>query len=265
MSWSAARTVSKLTVAGASLAAACSKPAPSHPLRIAAAADLAAAFADVGKAFEKKTGVRPTFSFGSTGLLEEQIEEGGPFDVFAAANVSFADRAVRSGACDGATQTLYARGRIVVYTPKVARLAPPASIAGLADPRFDKIAIANPEHAPYGIAARQALEHAGIWERVKSRVVFGENVQQALAFAQTGNADAAIVALSLVLHAKDGTCVPIEPTFYAPIDQAMVVCKGGGNAGGGKRFLEFANGPEGRAIMRRYGFLLPGESLAESE
>lgn len=244
----------------------CSKQtkAPSAPLRIAAAADLKGAFSEVGAAFEKKTGTTLKASFGSTGLLAKQIQEGGPFDVFAAANVSFVDDVVKAGACDGATKSLYARGRIVVWTSTKVTVAPAVTIADLKDARFTKIAIANPEHAPYGKAAEQALEHAGVADAVKPKLVLGENVQQALQFAQTGNVEAAIVALSLAIVAKGGSYIPVDESLHAPIDQAMVVCKNGGNAAVGKQFTEFVSGAEGRAIMKRYGFLLPGETLART-
>ena len=238
------------------------EPAPFSPARVAAAADLAFAFEEVGAAFAKKTGTKPIFSFGSTGLLAKQIEEGAPFDVFAAANVSFAERVIAAGTCDASTKALYARGRIVLWGR--AGVVLPDTLAGLADSRFVKIALANPEHAPYGHAAREAMENAGVWETVKGRAVYGENVQQTLQFAQTGNADVAFVALSLATVTKDGSYVSIDESLHAPIDQALVVCRHGKNPEMGKAFTEFVSSPEGHAIMKRYGFLLPGEVLAQA-
>lgn len=238
-------------------------PEPSAaPLRIAAAADLALAFEEVGKAFEAKTGRRTIVTFGSTGLLAKQIAEGAPFDVFAAANVSFVDELVQKGAALGDTKALYARGRIVIWT-RAEAASPPASLADLADARFRKIAIANPEHAPYGRAAEQALAKAGILGAVKERLVYGENVRQALQFAQTGNVDAAIVALSLAIP-SGGRYVPVDDALHAPLDQALVVCARSGDVAGARAFAAFVNNPEGRAIMRRFGFLLPGESVADA-
>src|SRR5262249_37415395 len=131
----------------------CSKAAPpSKPLRVAAAADLKGAFGEIGDAFRTMTGTDVKSSFGSTGLLAKQIQEGGPFDVFAAANVSFVEDVVQAGACDGATKAMYARGRIVLWTSKKSPVAPPSTLADLKDARFVKVAIANPEHAPYGRA-----------------------------------------------------------------------------------------------------------------
>jgi molybdate transport system substrate-binding protein len=256
--------IGKLTGLGAlSLAvAACHDSGDAGPLRVAAAADLAFAFKDVGEAFTRKTGTQVTFSFGSTGLLEKQIEEGAPFDVFAAANVSFADAAVSAGACLADSKSLYARGRIVLWSRAG---PPPASLASLKDSGVAKIAIANPEHAPYGKAAQQALERAGIWADVKSKLVYGENVQETLQFAQSGNADVAIVALSLATVSK-GAFTPIDAAGYDPIDQAMVVCKGergrGAHLDKARAFTAFVASDEARSIMRRYGFLMPGEAPA---
>jgi len=250
---------------------ACKKsgsPNPPPPLNVAAAADLASAFKDVGDAYQKKSGQAVSFSFGSTGLLEKQIVEGAPYDVFAAANVSYADDAVKAGVCFGDTKSLYAVGRIVMWTKQDGAL--PLRLDDLADPKYAKIAIANPEHAPYGLAAKQALTKAGVWNTASSRVVYGENVQQALEFAQSGNAEVAIVALSLALTAN-GKYTAIDGSWYDRIDQAMVVCKGSAasNASGpsesAKTFTAFVASAEGRAIMRRHGFLLPGEASSASD
>jgi molybdate transport system substrate-binding protein len=240
----------------------CAAPAAasSPPLKVAAAADLALAFKEVGLAYEKKTGDKVTFSFGSTGLIEQQIVEGAPFDLFAAANVSFADDAVRAGACDGDSKTLYARGRIVMWWRGDATVAPPKTPADLTDARFVKVAIANPAHAPYGKAALQALEKLGVADKVKPKLVYGENVQQALQFAQSGNAEVAIVALSLAVSA-DGKYLLVDDKLHQPIDQAMVACgKDPARLARARAFAAFVASTQGRAIMRRFGFLLPGES-----
>lgn len=256
------------------LAAGCSKSAGSgggdtsgeggrkgEPLRVAAAADLALAFKEVGTAFEKQTGKHVDFSFGSTGLLAKQLVEGAPFDVFAAANVSFVDDVVREGACLGDTKALYAKGRIVLWSKDPWAL--PKDITELKDPKYAKVAIANPEHAPYGRAAREAMIKAGVWTTVQPRAVYGENVQQTLMFARSGNADVAIVALSLAVTSP-GNYVAIDSSLHEPLDQALVACKGGSKGAKtheARSFIDFVGSEPGRAIMRRYGFLLPGESV----
>jgi molybdate transport system substrate-binding protein len=249
----------------ASTTAACKKdPKASEPLTIAAAADLSFAFKEVGEAYEKKTGQKVVFAFGSTGLLEKQLAEGAPFDVFAAANVSFVDDAVKAGACLGDSKATYATGHLVLFTTKEAAFHP-KGMAELTDARVVKIAIANPDHAPYGKAARQALERAGVWDAVQPKVVYGENVQQTLQFAQSGNADVAIVALSLATMTP-GVAASVPTDLHDPIDQAMVVCSNG-KAGveAGRKFVAFVQSSDGHALMKRFGFLLPGETVAAAQ
>ncbi|MFO0676614.1 MAG: molybdate ABC transporter substrate-binding protein [Polyangiaceae bacterium] len=234
-----------------------------RPLRVAAAADLQRAFTDIGDAFAAKGHPKPVFSFGSTGLLAKQIEEGAPFDVFAAANVSFVDDVTRAGRCDGSTRALYARGRIVLWS-RPGLSDPPKSLAELSAPRFSRISIANPEHAPYGRAAIEAMKTDGVYDALKGRLVFGENVQQALQFASTGNADVAIVALSIADAPGGGSWVPVDPQKHVDIDQALVVCAKAPHVAKAGEFTAFVNSDEGRAIMKKYGFVLPGESVLGS-
>jgi molybdate transport system substrate-binding protein len=255
-----ALSISALLVLGI-VAAGCQRDAgASAPIRVAAASDLTQAFEELGKNFEAETGRKVSFSFGSTGLLAKQIEEGAPFDLFAAANVSYVDEAIAAGACDGATKVPYARGRIAIWSRGAASQEAPKSLAELTDARFVHVAIANPEHAPYGIAAREALVATGIWEQVRARMVYGENVRQALQLAETGNAEAAIVALALVIEKKEGSWAPIDEKLHKPIEQALVSCRRGSRFEDGRAFAAYINSAAGREIMRRYGFLLPGES-----
>jgi molybdate transport system substrate-binding protein len=250
---------------GAPMEPGCRKTAPGEkePLLVAAAADLAFAFRDLGKRYEEETGQRVVLSFGSTGLLEKQIAEGAPFDVFAAANVAFADDAIATGACLEDSKALYATGRIVLFA------APDASFVAhemrdLADPRVRRIAIANPEHAPYGRAAKQAIERAGLERAAVPKLVYGENVQEALQFARSGNADVAIVAQSLATMTP-GQWSPVPPDLHDRIDQALVVCtRGRAGAAAGRRFAAFVRSLESRAVMRRYGFALPDDSLVDA-
>ncbi len=229
------------------------------PIRVAAAADLAVAFKEVGAQYEAKTGRKVDFTFGSTGLLAKQVEDGAPFDVFAAANSSFVDEAIKSGACDATTKAAYATGRLAIYV----KSGTPPTLADLGNPaRTDlkHIAIANPEHAPYGKAAREAMQKAGVWTAVEKRMVYGENVQQAQQFASSGNADVAIIALSLAISAPQGSFAEIDPSMHTALDQQLVVCKGrGGPRDHAKDFVAYVSSPEGRALLKKRGFLLPGE------
>lgn len=239
--------------------AGCSKPVSAdEPLKVAAASDLSVAFKEIAEAFEKKTGRKVTLSFGSTGQFSKQIKEGAPFDVFAAANVSYIDDLIAAKAAVGDSKQLYGRGRIAIYTGEGS--PPIATLAELADDKVKKIAIANPEHAPYGKAAQQALIKAGLYDKVKPKLVFGENVSQAQQFADSGNAEASIVALSLALSAK-GKHTLVDDTLHEPIDQAIAVCEISKQKAAAGELIAFVNSEEGRTIMKRNGFLLPGEAV----
>lgn len=220
------------------------------PLRVAAASDLTEAFTELGARFEAKTKTKVSFSFGSSGLLAKQISEGAPFDVFAAANPSFVEDTVKAGACEGASARQFARGRLAAWSLTGAL----PSLESIADESNRRIALANPEHAPYGRAAKEALEHAGLWKRVESRVVYAENVRQALQFAQTGNAEVAIVAYSNVINRKDGVLLLVDDNLYAPIEQSLVRCARGGQADAAQRFLDFLETNESRALLEQWGF-----------
>jgi molybdate transport system substrate-binding protein len=245
---------------------ACKSPPPAvdAPLQVAAAADLSDAFPEVGKAFEKATGRKVAFSFKATGLLAKQIEQGAPFDVLAAANLSFVDDVVKAGACDGSTKTTYAEGRIVLWSKGNADAGPAlTSLADLARPEIVHVAIANPDHAPYGKAAKEALVKSGVWDAIAKKIVYGENVQQTLQFAQSGNAEVAIVALSLAT-VTGGHATPVDVSLYEPLNQVLVVCHGSPESKGSaepaaRKFAEFVGSAEGRGIMKRYGFAMRGE------
>ncbi len=235
------------------------RSSPSAPvtLTVSAAADLTPAFEELGKLFENETGIKVTFNFGSTGQLTQQIEQGAPVDLLAAANVRFVEELERQNLIFPDTKALYAQGRITIWTRSDSplKLEQPQD---LVKPEVRRIAIANPEHAPYGEAARQALQSAGIWDRVSSRLVFGENISQTLQYAETGNVDVAIVALSLSVNSQ-GRWVLISDQLHQPLNQALAVIKSTRHETEARRFAGFINSPEGRPIRRKYGFVLPGE------
>src|SRR5881296_1558346 len=226
-------------------------------LTVFAAADLTFAFREIAPRFERATGARVTLVFGSTGNFAHQIRQGGPADVFFAADQAFVDALIAEGALLRETRTLYAQGRIVLAT---ARAFGPKLIdlRGLLDARVRHVAIANPVHAPYGRAAEQALRAAGVWDALRPKLVFGENIRHTLQFVQTGAAEAGIVALS-VANVPELDWVSIDAALHAPLDQAAAVVRRSARPELGLAFIQFVNGPEGRPIMKRYGFMLPGE------
>jgi molybdate transport system substrate-binding protein len=226
-------------------------------LTVFAAADLAFAFKELAPRFEKATGVRVTLVFGSTGNFAHQIRQGGPADVFFAADQSFVEALVAEGVLLAETRTLYAQGRIVLATPKA--FGPKLTeLRGLLDPKVRRVAIANPAHAPYGRAAEEALRKVGVWEAIRSKLVYGENIRHTLQFVQTGAVDAGIVARS-VANVPEIDWVPIDAGLHAPLNQAAAVVRRSPRPELGLAFIQFVNGPEGRPIMKRYGFMLPGE------
>ena len=241
----------------------CSRQGPSNTraeVVVAAASDLAPAFEELGQGFEQETGTKVTFSFGSTGMLARQIENGAPVDLFAAANLEFIEQLERQGLIVPDTKALYARGRLTLWTRADSALKF-ERIEALAQEEVARIAIANPEHAPYGRAAREALESAGIWKVVEPKLVYGENVRQTMQYAETGNADVAIIALSLSVR-SNGRWTLIPEQLHKPLDQALAVVKDGRSEGEARRFAEFINSSSGRATMRKFGFILPGEAMA---
>ena len=235
--------------------AACSSKSSGKKVRIGAASDLQKAFTELGKTFEEKTKIAPEFTFGSSGLISKQIEQGAPYFMFAAANKEFADKAIASGNCDASTARLYARGKIVVWTPPGGPA--PAQLSDLAKPEFKRIAIANPEHAPYGRAAKQALEKTGVWPQIESRIILGDNISATMLYAKERNVEAAVVALSLAVVTDGGTSLPIDVSLYDPLDQKLVVCGKGEEADAARKFADYVTSPEGREVMSRYGFTMP--------
>jgi len=221
-------------------------------LTIAAASDLTPAFEEIGREFESANRTKVVFTFGSTGMLTRQIENGAPFDLFAAANVSYIDELEKKGLIISDSKAVYARGRITLWTPNTSNIRL-QGIADLARPEVMRIAIANPDHAPYGLAAKQALESVGIWDRVKPKLVFGDNIRQTFQYAATGNVDVAIVSLSLSTESR-GRWTLIPEELHQPIDQGLGIIKTTKNEKAARAFTAFLTGPQGQAIMKKYGF-----------
>ena len=237
-------------------------PPPPEPPKIAAASDLAFAFKEVGEAYARQTGVSPAFVYGSSGDLANQIEQGAHFDVFASSSREFTQRVAYAGWCEATTQVLYGRGRLVVWT-RHRGVVPPSTVDELKDARFKKIAIADPELAPYGKAAQEALTHAGVWDAIRDRIIYGENGERTFKLAETGDADVAVTALSLAKSGASGNYFLVDASLHRPINHTLIACKHGDSPVQGRRFVVFLNGDEGRAIMQKYGFLLPGEPEPE--
>ena len=230
-------------------------------MRVAAAADLKFAMDELAKDFESKTGTKVDVTMGSSGNFFAQIQSGAPFDLFFSADMDYPKRLEASGLAEPGTLFEYALGQMVIWTPANS----PIDVAkdewnALLNAHVQKIAIANPSLAPYGRAAVAALRKAGIYEQVKTKLVYGENISQAAQFVQSGNAQAGIIAHSLALSPgmKDGKAWEIPAGTHPPIEQGAVVLKSAKNKTAGVEFLKFVKSTAGQAILEKYGFAIPG-------
>jgi molybdate transport system substrate-binding protein len=240
-------------------ATASRRASSAEPLLVLAASDLQYAMEEVAAAYEAAGNRKPTLTFGSTGNFTAQIENGAPADLFFAADEGFIDRLLAKELILDDTRQLYATGRIVVTSARSAPL-PAQTLQDLTRPELKVIAIANPEHAPYGRAAQQALQSSGVWPSVEPKLVLGENISETFQLIQTGNADAGIVALSIAMGVPDSSYALVDEALHLPLRQAVGVLKGSRQPDAARAFVAFVNGEQGRPIMRKYGFVLPGES-----
>ena len=216
-------------------------------LLVAAASDLIVIQGPLSETWKSQSDLPLRFTFGASGLLARQIASGAPYDVFLSADEARVKELVDSGALVRETVVHYAQGRLGLWG-KGGRVG---SLADLITPAILHIAIANPTHAPYGAAARQALERAGLWAKLSGKIVYGETVRQAFEFAQSGNAEAAIVAWSLVSD-RGGILLPAN--LHSPIRQTGGVVKSSQHADAARRFLLFLISSEGRRILQAHGF-----------
>jgi len=232
-------------------------------LTIAAAADLQPVMKHLSARFEKQTGSKVNLVFGSSGNFFAQLQNGAPFDLFFSADIDYPRKLEAAGLTERGSFYEYATGKIVLWVPSHSRVDVNKGLAAVDDPQIRRLAIANPAHAPYGRAAENALKKAGVWEQVSSRLVFGENISQTAQFANSGNADAAILALSLVLTPamkQQGRYSVIPPEMYPPIRQGAVIIKKSAHKTLASRFIEFLKAPETRSLFTQYGFQEPDTS-----
>jgi molybdate transport system substrate-binding protein len=228
-------------VAGCILLAV-SMQAGTPELTVAAAADLS----DLAPLLGPASGIPLTLTLGASGILRQQIKNGAPYDVFLSANERYVRELASSGIIDPASVRVYARGRLALWS----RDGRFRDVSELTRPELTHLAIANPEHAPYGTAARQFLERRGIWGALSGRVVYAENVRQALQFAETGNADAVVTAWSLLIGRRDAVLLPEE---HAPIRQAAGIVKASKQQAAARRLEDFLFSPAGQKLLQDHG------------
>lgn len=225
--------------------------ASSSTLVVAAAANLSQAMPELTRRFTEKTGIRVVPSFGATADLAKQIEHGAPFDVFASADSAHVDQLEAKGLLTPGSRALYAHGRLVMWWPNHGLKA--ERIEDITDPRFERIAIAKPDIAPYGRATVESLRALGIWDRIEGRVVYAQSVAQTKQFASTGNAEVAFIPLALV-EPGEGSSLPIEGKWHSPVDQSLGIIRASPNQAAARKFVDFLLNAEGQEIFAKNGY-----------
>lgn len=229
-------------------------------ITIAAAADIRFALDEIVALFTNAHPAdRVETIYGSSGKFQTQIRQGAPFDLYFSADIAYPRKLKEEGLAASEVQP-YALGRIVLWSPSLDAVK--MTLVDLADPAIRKIAIANPKHAPYGKRAEEALKASGMWKKVEARLVYGENIAQTAQFVQSGNAQVGIIALSLALSpalAKQGGYALIPDTLHQPLEQGFIITRRAASNSLAQAFASFMSGNEARAVMSRYGFVLPGK------
>ena len=224
-------------------------------LVVAAAANLTEAFAEIGPRFTSKSGIHVVFSFGATADLARQIENGAPFDVFAAADTEHVDLLERKDLITPGTRALYARGRLVMWLPPGATLKA-TQIGDITAKSFERVAISKPDIAPYGQATVESLRAFGIWNQIEPKVIYGQNVSQTKQSAATGNAEVAFIPLTLV-KPGEGTYIEVNEESHKPIDQALGIVTDSPKQAAARQFVDFLLGAEGQEILLQKGYSKP--------
>ena len=232
-------------------------------IRLAAAADLQFAMTDLAAQFEKQTATKVDVTYGSSGNFFAQIANGAPFDLFFSADMDYPRRLEAAGLAEPGTLCEYAIGHLVIWTRSDARTdVAKQGFKALLNPSVQKIALANPEHAPYGRAAVAALRTAGLYEQLLPKLVYGENAAQAAQFVQSGNAQAGLLPLSMALSPamSAGRWWELSAGGYPAIEQGAILLKRAEHQAAARRFLDFVRSAAGRRTLTKYGFAVPGES-----
>src|ERR1700687_3485772 len=234
--------------------------ASAETLTVAAASDLQAALPAIVSQFEKDTGQHVRLTFGSSGNFFTQIQNGAPFDVFLSADIDYPRRLEASGEAERGSLYQYATGRVVLWTRMDSGIDVRRGLTVLTDARVRRIALANPEHAPYGRAAIAALRHEGLYERVREKFVLGENISQAAQFAESGSADVGLLALALALSPtlkSAGIYVDIPESWHPPIEQGAVVLASSREKSLARQFIDYLKKPDSVRTLQSYGFAVP--------
>lgn len=253
------RALTRITAVLLALLASCF----AQDLKVAAASDLSAVLPTIVRAFEQQNHCTVEVSYGSSGNFYQQLRNGAPFDAYLSADVQYPQKLEADGLTLPGTLTEYAAGKLVLWSRNDSRLDLSRGLALLTSDAVHKIAIANPQHAPYGKAAQAALERSGVAAKVASKLVLGENVSQTAVFVQSGNADVGLIPLSLALTSTmqaAGHFVELPASEYPPIRQAAVALKSSPHPDLATKFIQFLAAPASRDALRKFGFALPGRA-----
>lgn len=237
-------------LAGA-VAALASGAARGADTNVAVAANFTEPAKEIARLFESKTGHKAILSFGATGQFYAQITQAAPFQVFLSADQSTAKKLVDDALAVGDSLFTYAVGKIVVFSKD------PDLVKGeqtLREATFNKIAIANPETAPYGAAAIEAMKALGVYDKLSGKIVQGSNISQTFQFVDTGNAEIGFVALSQVIARPGGSRWIVPANLYAPIRQDAVLLRDGAGNAAARDFIAFLKGPDAAAVIERFGY-----------
>lgn len=245
----------RVTVTLLLLLSACGHAPEQSELHVAAAANLSTIFLELAHACRKSTGVTMIPSFGATTQLAQQIENGGPFDLFLAADAAHVDALVAKGLVTEGSRAIYARGKLVIWAP---RRPDVQKIEDLGRPDVKAVAVARPELAPYGQASIEALTAVRLWPAIERKVVYAQNILAVKQFADSSNVDAAFTALALV-KSLAGHYIEIAEGLHKPIDQAMCIVKGTEHPEQARQVETFLLGAEARAIFERAGYGIPAQ------
>ena len=229
-------------------------------ITVAAAADLKFAMDEIVATFERTHPADEVDAiYGSSGKFHAQIQLGAPYDLYFSADIAYPRELAKAGFAASEVRP-YAFGRIVLWSASLNTSK--MTLESLTDPRIARIAIANPKHAPYGKRAVEALRASGLWQKVEPKLVYGENIAHTAQFVQTGNAQVGIIALALAVNpelARRGSYWLIPDDLHEPLEQGFVITKRARDNATAKRFADYMGGKAARAVMTRYGFVLPGE------
>jgi len=238
--------------------------AHAEKITIAAAADLKFAMDEIVTTFKKTSpGNELDVIYGSSGKFHTQLQQGAPYDLYFSADIGYPRELAKAGLAASEVKP-YALGRIVLWSTSLD--ASKLTLEGLTDPNITRIAMANPKHAPYGRRAEEALRTAGVWDKIEPKLVYGENIAHTAQFVQTGNAQVGLIALALAVNpeltSKGGYWL-VPDKLHNPLEQGFIVTRRAAGNALAKRFADYMDSKPARAVMRKYGFVLPGEAVSQ--